>query len=467
MDTPETTLLGGRYRLGRRLGNGGMSDVHLGHDELLGRDVAIKLVRPDRVDGPAGVARLEREARATAGLSHPNIVVVHDVLREGEAAAIVMELVPGGTLADRLREDGALPWLEAVRVAREVASGLGAAHAAGLVHRDVKPSNVLLGPDDRVRVADFGIASAGTSSETTTIRGSIPYLAPEQARGDATDPRTDVYALGCALHHALTGRPPFDGGSGAATIGQHLHRPAPRPSELVAGLPPALDELVTRMLAKDPRDRPADMATVVRELDGLSARGDDATVVLPPAPTEPVDAAPGPSRSPGRRGGWVAAALVAVAVVGALAWQAARGDGMDEVPVEARPSASAPSTPDSSPSPTASTTPSPTPPSEPTPTTEPTPPPGPATVPEAATAFRQTLVAGRDAGEASAKAVEELDKLVSEIVQKADEGKPKEVRDKARELGDKVDELREKGELTSSGLADRLQDAAREILRAA
>lgn len=449
-DAGPAPLLGGRYRLARPLGRGGMSDVHVARDELLDRDVAVKLVRADRVDGAGGVDRLEREARATARLSHPNVVVVHDVLREGDDAAIVMELVPDGTLADRLRTDGPLDWPEAIRVIGEVAAGLGAAHAAGLVHRDVKPSNVLLGPGPRVRVADFGIAAGGTSTETTTVRGSIPYLAPEQARGEPTDPRTDVYALGCVLYEVLTGRPPFDGDTGAATVGQHLHRPPPRPADVVPGLPVALDTIVGRMLAKDPKDRPADMTSVALALDEVARRGGDATAVLPPAPTEPI-AAPAT-----RRPSWrPAAAAVAVLGLAALAWQVAGPE--PSTSTEAPPPAAATT---ASPSPTATTDPSPSP--TPTATSE-----RPTTVVEATSAFRRVLVAGREAGEASAKAVDELDERVSEIVRKADEGKGGDVRDKARELVEKVDELQEKGELTSPELARRLRDAARELERVA
>ena len=454
-DSSTTRLLGGRYRLVRPIGRGGMSDVHLARDERLGREVAVKLVHPERVDGTSGVDRLEREARLTAQLSHPNVVVVHDVIRDGDGAAIVMELVTGGTLADRLRQGGALPWREAVRITREVAAGLGAAHAAGLVHRDVKPSNVLLGPDDRVRVADFGIAAGGASTETTTLRGSIPYVAPEQARGDAIDSRTDVYALGCVLVAALTGQPPFDGGSGAATIGQHLHRPPPRPSDTVAEVPPALDAVVLRMLAKEPAERQPDMATVATELDAIARRGDDATVVLPPAPTVP--STPPPRVRGRRRWALPVGTLVVATVVAGGTWALTRGGG-DDIATAAvpspTPSASAPST----------TSPSPTPHPE---ATSDAPPARPATIAEAATAFRRDLVAGRDDGAISQKAADDLDHRVSEIVSKDQEGKAKEVRKKAGELVNKVDELAEKGEITAPELADRLGAAAREFLRLA
>lgn len=474
---PTARLLGGRYRLVRPVGHGGMSEVHLARDEVLDRDVAVKLVRADRVDGPDGVARLEREARATAGLRHANVVTVHDVLRDGDDAAIVMELVRGETLADRLRREGSLPWPEAVTIAGRIAGGLGAAHAVGLVHRDVKPSNVLLGEDGALRVADFGIAGAvDASTQTASVRGSIPYLAPEQARGERPDPRTDVYALGCVLHEMLTGDPPFRDDTGAAIIGQHLHRAPSPPSERVADVPAALDATVLRMLAKEPDARHPDMAAVAADLERLLADpgGAPTTAVLPTAavPTAPV--APtatsgrpqaGPTRRPGRAPmllGLGGALVVLLVLLGLrmLDSGAPPADASSEAATSPTPAASAaPTTTTSATEPTAS---------EPTPTearssAAPT---RPETVEEVAAAYRRELVAGRDDGQASGKAVEELDKLVTEIVQKDREDKPKDVRDKARELDDKTAEMVEKGELTAS-LADMLDDVAQQFLRVA
>lgn len=469
MDDHTARLLGGRYRLLRPAGRGGMSEVHVARDEVLGRDVAVKLVRADQVDDAGGIERLEREARSMASLSHANVVTIHDVLRDGDDAAIVMELLLGGTLADRLRGSGPLDWREAITVASAVARGLAAAHDRGLVHRDVKPSNVLLGEDGQAKVADFGIAgTASGSTRTATIRGSIPYLAPEQARGEVTDARTDVYALGCVLFEMLTGRPPFADDTGAAIIGQHLHRAPPPPRDVVPELPPALDAVVLRMLRKEPSDRHPDMAAVLADLEAVG-RGDPATAataVLPrPAPvtseatrTEPV--ATRASRTPVLLGIGGVLAVVALLVMG---WRM-----LDGSPTQ--PAADVPASVTASPSPTDTATPSAS--TSSTPTPSPTPPPDtaparPETVDQVAAAFRRELVAGRGDGQASAKAVEELDKLVTEIVQEDREGKPKDVREKARKLDEKIDEMVEKGEITSSSLADTLQEVAQEFLRVA
>lgn len=452
--TPPSRLLGGRYRLQRVIGHGGMSDVHVARDEVLGRDVAVKLLSPDRVDGAGGVERLEREARATAGLSHPNVVVVHDVLRDGPDAAIVMELVTGETLADRLRRAGPMPWTEAVETAEQVASGLAAAHARGLVHRDVKPSNVLLGDDGQVKVADFGIAgSREASTQTTTVRGSVPYLAPEQARGQRPDPRTDVYALGCVLHELLTGQPPFSDDTDAAIIGQHLHRQPTGPGERVADVPAALDALVLRMLAKEPSDRHPDMAAVLADLGHVRAGGHADTAVLPvpgpggdTTPTRPVDP-PRPRRAtPVLLGlGGALAALVLV-----LAWRSLAPDRTSAGPPDPSVATTAPTA-----GPT-TTAPSPSPPGERGP------PERPETVQEAAAAFRRELVAGRADGRASAKAVEELDKAITEILEKHRDDDRDDVRTKVRELDDRIAELVEKGELDAA-LAETLADAARDL----
>ncbi len=459
-EVPTTRLLAGRYRLLRRAGHGGMSEVHVARDELLGRDVAIKLVTADLIDA-GGVERLEREARAVAGLQHPNVVTVHDTLREGDDAAIVMELVDGGTLADRLRADAPLPWREAVGMALHVARGLAAAHERGLVHRDVKPANVLLGTDGTVKVADFGIAGAmAASTQTATIRGSIPYLAPEQARGEHPDPRTDVYALGCVLHEMLTGHPPFTGDTGAAVIGQHLHRDPEPPSRRVPGLSRQLDAVVLRMLATEPDERHPDMQAVITDLTSVL----EGHAVTAPLLADTVVMAPGPrSRRPLLLGLAGAVALVVLWV----AWRALvpGAAGPDEAPVAADTTAPTEAAD--------STTPPPgTEPAAPGPTNAVTdqqedPPGRPETVADAATAFRELLATGRSEGGVSAKAVEELDKLVTEIVQKANEGDNKGVQDKAKDLGTKLDEYVEKGEITSTELADRLGDAAQDFRRLA
>lgn len=444
-------LLGGRYRIGRRLGRGGMSDVYEARDPVLGREVAVKLVDAARL-GPEGVDRLEQEAQRLASLAHPNLVVVHDAVRDGDTAAIVMERIEGGTLADRIAE-GPLDPDEAVAIATAVARGLGAAHAGGLVHRDVKPSNVLL-DGHVVKVTDFGIAGRTTRSDaTTTVHGSLPYVAPEQVEGAPTDARTDVYALGCVLYELLTGRPPFAADSDGAVAGQHLHADPAPPSSRVGDLPPGLDTVVLRMLAKDPADRPQTMADVVEELD--RARDGDATKLLPAAAVTTRVVAD-TSRPPRWR--WLlAAAAVAGAVLVAVGLWAGWGRGTDDRPEAAadEPTVDAPTTPPApTQQPTATATTAPAAPAEPT------------SVEDAAQRFREQLAEGRAAGEMSRKAEEELDKRVTELLKAHREDKPEDVRKRVQDLRKEIRELADKDELTDER-ADILDATARDLLRLA
>ncbi len=443
-------LLGGRYRIGRRLGYGGMSDVYEARDPVLGREVAVKLVDAARL-GSEGVDRLEQEARRLASLSHPNLVVVHDAVRDGDTAGIVMERIEGGTLADRVA-DGPLDPDEAVAIATAVARGLDAAHVHGLVHRDVKPSNVLL-DGDVVKVTDFGIAGRTTRSDATrTLHGSLPYVAPEQVEGAPTDARTDVYALGCVLYELLTGRPPFAGDSDGAVAGQHLHADPAPPSSRVDGLPPALDAAVLQMLAKDPADRPQTMADVIEELD--RARDGDVTKLLPAAavPTRVVADA---SRPPRWR--WLlAAAVAAAAVLVAVGLWGGWGRGTTDSPEAAADEPTAPAT----------TTPPPTEQATPAATTEPAAPAEPTSVEEAAQRFRAQLVEGRAAGDMSRKAEEELDKRVTELLKAHREDKPEDVRKRVQDLRKEIREFADKDELTDEH-ADVLDSTARDLLRLA
>lgn len=208
--------LADRYVLDAPIGRGGMGEVWRATDTVLGRQVAVKTIDLGRVTDESAAARFEREARVTAALSHPNVVTVHDTGVEGDTAYLVMELLPGPSLADRLQE-GPLPVEDVVEVGRQVASALDAAHARGLVHRDIKPGNIVAAADGRVRVVDFGITQLGEAgaeqalTATHTVMGTAEYLAPEQATGGRVDGRADLYALGCVLFALLTGEPPFRG----------------------------------------------------------------------------------------------------------------------------------------------------------------------------------------------------------------------------------------------------------------
>jgi predicted ATPase len=278
-------LLQGRYRLDAEIGRGGMGVVYCAHDTLLGRDVAVKVLSAAEL-GTEGRARLLREARAAAGLNHPNIVSVYDAgeaqLPEREDAAgpaaptspmpfIVMELVEGPSL--HVRRPGSLE--ETVSIARQVCAALEHAHARGIVHRDLKPENILLAPDPRAgagvtaKLSDFGLARSIASRLTVegTVVGSVFYLAPELALGQPYDGRADLYALGVMLYELTTGRLPFLADDPLAVISQHLHAPAVPPRARDEGIPPALDALILHLLSKDPQDRPASAAEVLRALE--------------------------------------------------------------------------------------------------------------------------------------------------------------------------------------------------------
>ena len=253
--------LGGRYELLRRLAQGGMASVYLARDRQLDRHVALKMLHPQFATDPTFAERLRREAHAAAGLSHPNIVGVYDWGRQGERYFIVMEYVSGHSLAEIIAARGALNPKAAAAVAFEVAAALAFAHRGGIVHRDVKPQNVLLSADGHVKVTDFGIATmmgAGPSAgltETGTVVGTASYLSPEQARGEPTDARSDLYSLGVVLYEMLAGRPPFRGDTPVAVAYQHVQDPPVALSSLGTDVPRPLENITMRLLAKDPEDR--------------------------------------------------------------------------------------------------------------------------------------------------------------------------------------------------------------------
>ncbi|MEX0743651.1 MAG: protein kinase, partial [Actinomycetota bacterium] len=221
-----TVILDDRYELGPVLGNGGMARVHKGMDRQLKRSVAVKVLSSPFDQDKEFVERFRREAHAAARLNHPNIVAVYDSGSDDGTHYIVTELVEGETLADLLQREGALPPERVVEIARQVCHALEAAHEKGVVHRDVKPGNVMITPEGRVKVVDFGIArAAGAESVTRTglVMGSASYLSPEQARGEPGDERSDIYSLGCVLYQMLTGRPPFVAENPISALYQHVN----------------------------------------------------------------------------------------------------------------------------------------------------------------------------------------------------------------------------------------------------
>jgi serine/threonine-protein kinase len=273
-----------------------MAEVHLARDEVLGRDVALKTLRERLAEDEVFLKRFRREARSAATLNHPNVVQVYDQSRSPDGAYyIAMEHVPGGTLKERIAREGPLDPREAARVGAQVAEALRAAHEAGVVHRDVKSQNVLLTAAGDAKVADFGIARAAdatTLSGPGAVLGTARYMSPEQATGSVATPRSDLYSLGVVLHEMLTGRPPFEADDPAQARAKHVREPPPRTRETNPAVPEAMDDLVGRLMAKDPEQRPGSASEVAHELRLVSA-GKPAvaapTAIPPPRPTRAVD----------------------------------------------------------------------------------------------------------------------------------------------------------------------------------
>jgi hypothetical protein len=256
------TALAGRYSLERELGRGGMGIVFLAREVALDRLVALKLLPPEMAARPGLKDRFLQEARTAARLSHPNIVPIHTVDETDGLVFFAMAYVEGGTLADRVRERGPLSNAEAVRLLREVAWALGYAHLQGVVHRDVKPENILLEQGTgRAMVTDFGIAVVGEEARAgdgSEVMGTAEFMSPEQARGAEVDARSDLYSLGCVGFHALSGKVPFEGSTPAAILGQHLTRPTPRLASVAPQAPPGVATALDRCLRKEPEQRFSD-----------------------------------------------------------------------------------------------------------------------------------------------------------------------------------------------------------------
>jgi tRNA A-37 threonylcarbamoyl transferase component Bud32 len=294
-----------RYRLDSVIATGGMGTVWAGEDLLLGRRVAVKVLLLAATGDPLAADRVRREARAAASLRHPNVACVYDYGHEDGLDFLVMELLDGESLAARLYELGALRPDEAAWVATEVAGALDAAHRAGVVHRDVKPGNIVLTADGEVKLLDFGIAaSAGqrASPGQDGLVGTAPYLAPECALGAPADPASDVYALGVVVYEMLAGRPPFTGESMAAVAAAHVHNTPPPLASLAPGVPPAMAAVCERALAKDPAARPPSAGALAAQLTAALAVRAPAPSTAPPPRAAPAMAAR-PNRSAGASSG--------------------------------------------------------------------------------------------------------------------------------------------------------------------
>ncbi|MEV0721016.1 serine/threonine-protein kinase [Asanoa sp. NPDC050611] len=471
--------LADRYELEEVLAEGGMGVVWRARDHRLGRAVAVKLVSRDALAEPTLVERFDREARAVALLNHPNIVAVYDFGSDGGDAYLVMELVDGRGLA---MDDLPLSVGDAVAVAAQACAGLAAAHAAGIVHRDVKPANLIRSASGVVKICDFGIAhlqqAAGQARLTRTeiAMGSTRYMAPEQARGDAVDARTDLYGLGCTLYALLAGAPPFLAPTPLGVVHQHVTKPAPDVRVARPDVPEPLARLVEELLAKSPDDRPRDAAAVGARLAALSlpsSPSSSSSAVRPPAPV------PAP---PDRRRVWGIAAAGSAALAGVVlaSLLAATRDGgsssaaaPEPVPTLTATEVAAPATtPTRTPAPTSSgptarvpeTTAPPTVPPA-TRSTSPTPvrTPAPTTVPpvDPLVGLHRTIDEQEASGQLEPKIAQDLRKRVDDIATRLRNGEDADARRKITELRGKLGDLRDQGKLSPAGYTAMIRDLDR------
>ena len=321
---------GGRYVVLGPAGSGGMAEVYRARDDLLGREVAVKVLS-DRLSGDRTfVERFRREAQAAANLNHPNVVALYDFGADGNTYYIVMEYIDGQALADIIKTEGPLMPERAAEIGIDVAKALERAHAADLVHRDIKPSNIMLNSSGQTKVTDFGIARAltGQNDQTVTqtgmVIGTAAYLSPEQAQGAPVDQRSDVYSLGCVLYEMLGGRPPFTGDTPLSVAYRHVRDTAEPPSTINPDVPRALDAIVMKALAKNPDNRYQSATELREDLERFLAGQRVHATPLLDAPTstrvlnETAVAPPPPTSS--RRGLWVVLTLLLLALLGGLAW---------------------------------------------------------------------------------------------------------------------------------------------------
>lgn len=280
-------ILNNRYELEQRIGEGGMARVYRGRDLRLNRTVAVKVLHGHYASDPAFLQRFHHEAQAAANLRHPNIVEVYDVGQDGDVHYIVMEYIEGSDLKPLIMRSGPLPIERALGIAEAVARALDVAHRMGMVHRDIKPQNIIVGPEGQVKITDFGIAKSALSTaltETGVTFGTADYISPEQARGLVATPRSDVYALGVTLYEMLTGRLPFSGDSAVAIAMQHVSSDPPPPRMFNPHIPPRLEGLVLRALSKDPQQRPATGQEFAQLLSSYRQVGGQETMVRPVVP---------------------------------------------------------------------------------------------------------------------------------------------------------------------------------------
>lgn len=447
MDGVRGRTLNGRYRIDEPLGSGGMATVWRGRDLHLERPVAIKLLERAGLGDPTALERFGREARAVARLAHPNVVSVYDFGTDGGDPYLIIELVEGPTLAAMLA-GGPLPVDRAIAIAAQICDGLAATHAAGVVHRDIKPGNLMLTPAGVVKICDFGIArlhhaaAHATLTSPAIVMGTSEYMAPEQASNDGVDGRTDLYALGCVLYAMLTGAPPFTGETPPSVIGQHLHQPPVPVTARRPDAPADLDVLVAQLLAKNPADRPADANQVRARLAALAGvpAGGYATAAGPAVPgaapvrgsaavvsptltmAVPAEHA-GSHRTPPPRG-WLRpvavsaaalAVLLIVTVIALLTWNPDRPAGQQ---------------PGAQPPGTGATT---------------SPPDAPADPHAAVQAVRRQI----EAADLRPNITRELNKKLTDVERELGKDEPEKTTEKLRELREKLDEQHEEGKISA------------------
>ncbi|MFF4875405.1 protein kinase [Micromonospora sp. NPDC000668] len=491
-------LLDGRYQAEELLGSGGMGEVWRGRDLRLDRPVAIKVLAEAGLKEPMAAERFDREARAAAGLTHPHIVAVHDFGAEENDSYLIMELVEGRTVS-ALIADGPLPVLQALSIAVQTCDGIAAAHAAGVVHRDVKPGNLIVTATGTVKICDFGIArlpwaeGEKTLTEPATKLGTSSYMSPEQALCRPVDHRTDLYGLGCTLYAMLAGRPPFVGEQ-LSVLHQHVNEPPPPLRERRPDVPAELEALVAELLAKDPADRPGDAADVRDRLAALLPRAGTPVPLVPVTPADPgqpgrstpVIAPPprpdavGPARPrPGyrparrRREALLAAALLGVALLALTGFTLLDRDDHTSVAGPTTPPASAttvvaprvpavpvtvaPATPTVRAVASATRTPA-----SPTPSPRATsrrPSPTPPADPIAGT--RQSIREQVEAGRLNPDAAKDLHTKVDAIAKEIAESDTDHAEDQLKKLLEKLSELRRDGKLTADGYDALTADADR------
>ena len=270
-------VLAGRYELFERIGEGGMSVVYKAKDKLLNRFVAIKILKPQFINDHKFIDSFRRESQAAASMSHPNIVNIYDVGREGNIHYIVMELIEGKTLSDYIHDQGAMSYPKVIALSKQIAAALAFAHKNHIIHRDVKPHNVMIAPNGTAKITDFGIAKAVNAAtivdNSEGIIGSVHYFSPEQARGGYVDEKSDIYSLGIVMYEMLTGRVPFDGDNPVNIALMHINGEMIPPSKLVSGVPPALEHIILKCTDKYPVNRYASAEELIEALNNLEFIG--------------------------------------------------------------------------------------------------------------------------------------------------------------------------------------------------